>query len=160
MYDGKVKGFRNFANKIWNSARFVLDFKGEGIEGLEKLPEIYEKTIFTHPELISDFIQDVGELNEESKVILQKLEDVRKLTCESIEKYRFSDAAVALYEFYWHEFCDKYIEYAKDKREGTQKVLEFVLKSSMEMLHPFMPFVTEEIWQKAPHLGKSVSVVK
>jgi valyl-tRNA synthetase len=159
LYDGKVKGYRNFANKIWNSARFVLDFKGEGIEGLEKMTEVYGKTIFTQSDLVKEFMGKVN-LDEESKGILERLEEVRVVVNDSIERYRFSDAAVALYEFYWHEFCDKYIEYAKDKREGTQKVLEFVLKSSMEMLHPFMPFVTEEVWQRVPHEGKSISVIE
>lgn len=160
LYDAKVKGFRNFSNKIWNSARFVLDFKESETSGLEKMPEIYEKTVFTQMSLVTDFSRAVGALSQESQGILQKLEEVRKITIESIEKHRFSDATVALYEFYWHEFCDTYIEYAKDKRGETQRVLEFVLKSSMELLHPFMPFITEDIWQRLPHAGKSISTVE
>ncbi len=168
LSDGKVKGYRNYANKIWNSARFVLDFKaeeekklGKTIEGLEKYAPIYSVSAIKDREVVKKFVSSLsGSLDERSVEILGQLEEVQKTVHEGIEKYRFNDAAEALYEFYWHEFCDKYIEYAKDKREVTQPVLEFILKSSMEMLHPFMPFITEEVWQKLPHAGKSISVVE
>ncbi len=167
MSEAKVKGYRNFTNKIWNSARFVIDFKseeekksGQTFGGLEKYPELYASNAFLSGESQCEIALEKLGTSVENREILEKLDALIKLSKESIEKYRFSDAAVALYEFYWHEFCDKYIEYAKDKRESTQAVLEFVLKASMELMHPFMPFITEEIWQRVAHDGKSVSVVE
>lgn len=176
LSDSKVKGYRNFANKIWNSARFVVDFKEQGVEGksarrdgtegrttdikgLEQFPNLYNRNAFdlNYPEVLKQIAQLVHD-DAFSVEILEKLGVVNSNVKESLEKYRFNDAAEALYEFYWHEFCDKYIEYAKDKREVTQPVLEFVVKSCMEMMHPFMPFITEEVWQKLPHEGKSISI--
>lgn len=164
MAEDKVKGYRNFANKVWNSARFVLDFKPENVKGIEVDRQFYQYSVFNENWLLAlHNLADRGEMwgvdgSEHTKEILQKLDDLRELAQDAIMRYRFSDAAVAIYEFYWHEFCDKYIEFAKDQREGTQPVIEFVLKSCMELLHPFMPFITEEIWQKLPHAGKSVSL--
>jgi valyl-tRNA synthetase len=158
MSDAKVKGYRNFANKIWNSARFVMDFNTDNVAGLSAHEDISESNIFhidrSHFEkIIKSLARD-----SEGELILTKLLELKEYVTESIEKYRFSDAALAIYEFYWHEFCDNYIEYAKDKREASQPVLELVLKSSMELLHPFMPFVTEDIWQRLPHKGISIAV--
>ena len=65
-----------------------------------------------------------------------------------------------LYEFIWHEFADLYIEKSKDRRSEAQKTLEYVFRTSLELLHPFMPFITEELWQKLPHSGKSIMVTK
>jgi valyl-tRNA synthetase len=154
----------------------VLDFKaeeekklGKGIEGLgeEKYHGVWGSTIFHNTkeklELAHKVLLKSVEGSEEytqDSYILTRLGEVTYIVKEGIEKYRFNDAAEALYEFYWHEFCDKYIEYAKDKRETTQPILEFVLKSCMELMHPFMPFITEEVWQKLPHQGKSISVVE
>jgi valyl-tRNA synthetase len=172
LSEGKVKGYRNFANKIWNSARFVIDFgeeerkkmneeSGKELKGLESYPELYKLSVYSgqFAEKIDELMKQVND-DEVSVKTLGRIKELRQLVIDSIERYRFNDAAEALYEFYWHEFCDNYIEYAKDKREVTQPVLEFVLKSSMELLHPFMPFVTEEVWQKLPHEGKSISVVE
>lgn len=161
LSEEKVKGYRNFANKVWNSARFVLDFKSEGTIGLDAFPELYNTNILNSKLSDDEQSELVNKMSgsEEDKEILQRLFEVKALVIDAIERYRFSDAAVAIYEYYWHEFCDKYIEYAKDKRSTTQPILELVLKSSMEMLHPFMPFITEEVWQKLPHSGKSISIV-
>lgn len=167
MSEAKVKGYRNFTNKIWNSARFVIDFKieeekksGKTFKGLDAYPEVFSSNVFvSSDENINDAIEKIAKTDDDRE-ILEKLQSLVVLVKDSIERYRFSDAAVALYDFYWHEFCDKYIEYAKDKREDTQAVLEFVLKACMEMLHPFMPFISEEIWQRLAHNGKSISVVK
>ncbi len=163
--EAKVKGYRNFTNKIWNSARFVMDFKaeeekkaGKTFVGLESHTELFASNVFLSGESQCEIALEKLAKSDEDREILEKLNSLLKLVKEAIERYRFSDAAVALYEFYWHEFCDIYIEYAKDKRETTQGVLEFVLKASMEMMHPFMPFITEEIWQRLPHEGKSISV--
>jgi valyl-tRNA synthetase len=164
MAEEKVKGYRNFANKVWNSARFVLEFKPEGIKGIEIDERFYKYSIFNDNWiLINHNLADFGndweiDQSEDSRAVLEKLDELKELVEDALYKYRFSDAAVAIYEFYWHEFCDKYIEYAKNRREQTQPILEFVLKSSMELLHPFMPFITEEIWQQLPHKGTSISI--
>ncbi|MDQ3098354.1 MAG: valine--tRNA ligase [bacterium] len=167
MSDAKVKGYRNFTNKLWNSARFVIDFKsedekktGKTYTGLELYPELYASNVFVSGESQTEIAIEKLAKSTEDREILEKLDVLIKLVKESLEKYRFSDAALGIYEFYWHEFCDKYIEYAKDKRETTQGVLEYVLKASTELLHPFMPFATEEVWQRLPHAGKSISVVE
>jgi valyl-tRNA synthetase len=164
MAEEKVKGYRNFANKIWNSARFVMDFRPKEAKGIEMEERFYRYNIFDDNWMLvsrdlADFGKDQGiDQGEETRSVLEKLNELRILVEDTVQKYRFSDAALAIYEFYWHEFCDKYIEYAKNRRKQTQLILEFVLKSSMELLHPFMPFITEEIWQQLPHKGKSISI--
>jgi valyl-tRNA synthetase len=152
----------------------VLDFKleeekklGRELVGLaqERFAGIYNQGIFhlmkknqTEVRQLLEKLVSEGQHAEADRAMLDKLLLVSSTVIDSVERYRFNDAAEALYEFYWHEFCDKYIEYAKDKREATQPILEFVLKSCMELLHPFMPFITEEIWQKVAHQGKSISI--
>ncbi len=130
----KIRGMRNFANKVWNISRFVLDMK----------PEKYEKTM----KIVS----------KEDKQIIDQLNKTMKDMTSAIEKYRFSDAAEMIYEFLWHEFADKYIEYSKDNREQKQAILEYVLKTSLLLLHPFMPFITEEIYQKLPGHYESIMI--
>jgi valyl-tRNA synthetase len=143
----KIEAFRNFTNKIWNVARFTLthlkDFNPLVIqeEGLE----------FT---LFDQWI--LGHLNN----------CIREVT-ENLNKFKFSDSAMAIYEFTWNYFCDWYVELVKEtlyqeensiKRKSTQYVLWFVLDNILRLLHPFMPFITEEIWQKIPHNQVSVSI--
>jgi valyl-tRNA synthetase len=126
---------RNFANKIWNASRFLLTatdgFKVEPVE-------------LTECELSSDDIYILGRLNQSIK----RIDD-------SLAKFRLNEAASEVYDFFWHHYCDRYIEYAKnllygddenDKRR-TATVLLHILKSSMKLLHPFMPYITEQIWQ-------------
>lgn len=122
---------KKFANKLWNIARFVLAKTGE-----------------SHPN------QSKGSLGIKdvmSKEILEKLEQVKKSVSEDIDKYNFGQALHTLYDFIWHDFADKYIEYSKDKNsEEVNKVLFFVFYSLLKLLHPFMPFITEEIYQQLP----------
>jgi valyl-tRNA synthetase len=140
----RVEGYRHFVNKLWNAARFIL----ANTEG-NMLPAV--------PEMQS---LDVG-----SRWIVSRLsttaEDVRK----ALEEYRFNDAAGSMYHFIWHELCDWYIEMVKpvlygDSGEKTvvQECLLYLLERTLRLLHPFMPYVTEEIWQTMPHEG--VSIVK
>ena len=75
-----------------------------------------------------------------------------------MDSFRLHDAATTLYEFIWHEFADKYIEATKERRTEAQPVLEYVFRTSLELLHPFMPYITEELWQKLPHEGKSIMI--
>jgi len=83
-----------------------------------------------------------------------------KRVTKSIEKYRFDLAAQEIYQFFWHKFCDKYIETAKSRREQAQPVLLEVLKTSLILLHPFIPFLTEEIYQKLPNKKKRSIMVE
>lgn len=133
--EDKIRGMRNFTNKLWNIGRFVIDMK----------PSHYEKK---------------PELTKEDALILAKLDEVKKQVDQSLSNYRFSDAAQILYDFIWHEFADIYIEHAKTRRGETQMTLEEVLKTSLELLHPFMPFITEEIWQKLEKDAPSIMITQ
>lgn len=127
LSEAKIAGMRNFANKVWNSARFVLSYDG-------KL---------------------ATKLNQTDKKMLERTAEIEKEVTYAIEKYRIHDAAELLYNFYWHEFCDEYLESTKDRRDEAQETLLEVLERSLKLLHPFMPHLSEEIWQKIP--GKSGS---
>ncbi len=137
----RVEGVRNFANKIWNAARFLL-------MNLEDYVETGEK-----PENLS--LPD--------RYILSRLQAVTAETGEMIDRYDLGGAANLLYDFIWSEYCDWYIEMAKpmlktggEERRRTQQVLVKVFRQIMVLLHPYMPFITEEIWQALPHAGESV----
>jgi valyl-tRNA synthetase len=134
---------RNFANKIWNASRFIqmnLD--------TEKLN--YDLCIFFKE----------NELSLSNRWILSRfyssLEDVEKY----LNNYQFNEAVNTLYSFFWHEFCDWYLEIIKTdiKNLHNQLVMYKILEKFLRALHPFMPFITEEIWQKIPHDGKSIMV--
>ena len=139
----KIEASWNYINKIWNASRFVI----MNLEGFE----------------YSD-IDLSGEKTLADKYILTKLaktiEDFERL----FEKYEFGEASRILYNFVWEEFCSWYIEIAKISLNGedeatkktTKSILVYVLDASLKMLHPFMPFVTEEIWQHIPHTGDSI----
>ncbi len=128
---------KNFANKIWNAARFVIsnlnNFKSENI----------------------DFS---GELELADRWILSRLQKTISSVDDFLGRYRFNDAALCIYDFIWHDYCDWYLELIKPRlyrsetdpsaREEAQKIAAFVLDKSMRLLHPFMPFITEEIWQR------------
>ncbi|MGQ9823691.1 MAG: valine--tRNA ligase [Desulfotomaculales bacterium] len=139
----RLDGARNFANKIWNASRFVLsnlqDFRGGG-----------------------SFPPD--SLGLADRWILSRLQKTIEGVTAALEAYELGEAARLLYEFIWDEFCDWYIELTKPvlygsdakKRQATQHVLAGVLKTVLELLHPFMPFLTEEIWQRLPHRGRTI----
>lgn len=131
LSEPKIQGMRNFTNKLWNIGRFIIEFK---------------------PANCATKISD----HTEDKAILEKLNDTAKVVTKALDSYRFHDGAEALYEFIWHQFADKYIESTKERRAEAQPCLEYVLKTSLELLHPFMPFITEELWQKLPSKGKSI----
>jgi len=139
----RVESCRNFANKIWNAARFLL----MNLESEEEmaLPE---------------------SLALEDKWILSKYNKLVKDVTENIEKYELGLAAQKLYDFIWDVYCDWYIEICKARLNGEDKaaadnarsVLVYVLSNTLKLLHPFMPFITEEIWQSLPHSGDSIMV--
>jgi len=131
----KIKGLRNFTTKVWNAARFTL-------KNLDKnIKNINPKTL---------------KLTKEDGWILKELEKVTHGVTKALEDYHFHKAGELIYEFFWHKFCDKTIEDTKkriygeaksEEKETAQWVLYKVLTDSLKLLHPFMPFVTEAIWQ-------------
>ncbi len=141
----KLQAMRNFTNKLWNIGRFIIDFAPEGAKHLD-------------PTKIASSPLAPRNDNNEDKEILEKLDQIIETITKALNTYRFHDAADALYEFIWHEFADKYIESAKNRRAEAQPALEYVFRTSLELLHPFMPFITEELWQRLPHIGDSIMV--
>jgi valyl-tRNA synthetase len=140
---GRTEGFRNFCNKIWNAARYAM-MNSEG------------KAIATD--------WDPAQFSSADRWILSRLEQTTSDVLEAVDSYRFDLASQALHEFIWNEYCDWYLELSKpilwdednnpEAAQATRKVLLTVLERSLRLLHPFMPFLTEEIWQKlAPALG-------
>ena len=141
--DDKVEASRNFANKIWNAARFILMNLSED----EPAPYIPEN------------------LAIEDKWILSVYEKLVRDVTENLEKFELGMAVAKLYDFIWDVFCDWYIEIAKirlqkdDESKDTAKaMLVYVFSGALKLLHPFMPFITEEIWQTLPHEGESIMV--
>lgn len=143
----RLEGYRNFMNKIWNSARFALshleDFTVPAL-GVKALPSRSAMSVF-------------------DQWIIHKLAEVEKLVEDSLEQEKFSEAATGLYHFVWYQFCDWYIEFTKpifngtnqEERAATQLVLAQVLNRIMRLLHPFCPFITEVIYQKMPIRGEA-----
>ncbi len=142
FYMERVEANRNFCNKIWNASRFLM--------------MNLEVEDFTLPD----------KLDLEDKWILSKFNTLVKEITENMDRYELGIAADKVYSFIWDNFCDWYIELCKTRLTGddkeasvrAQKVLGHVLSGSMQLLHPFMPFITEEIWQALPHEGPSVMV--
>ena len=137
----RVEGYRHFVNKIWNASRFILSNAGD-----VRMPDKID---------IKDF--DIG-----SKWILSRLSAVTDEINQSLDEYRFNDAANSLYQFIWHELCDWYIEMVKpvlysetEDKKPVRECLLYVLEKTLRLLHPFMPYITEEIWQNIPTEQKS-----
>lgn len=131
----RFEGMRNFTNKIWNACRFVISNLGDNFRPV--------KDIYTLA------------CGLDEKFILRRIEEVNKKVTESLEEFRFSEAGEELFKFFWHEFCDWYIELVKDKLKKEEKesavanqTLYYVLNKILRLLHPFMPFITEEIWHQ------------
>jgi valyl-tRNA synthetase len=140
--EDRVEGYRHFVNKLWNGARFIMmNIQTADIGKSAVLPEI---TAFNLP----------------ARWMLSRLAVTAESMNNALDEYRFNDAASEIYQFIWHEFCDWYIEIAKSDTgnpEIQKNVIEcllYTLDASLKLLHPFMPFVTEEIWQKIPHLRR------
>jgi len=130
---------KKFANKIWNASRFAMIDISEG-------------------SMID--IEEFSPATQEDDIILEKLKKITESTTQDIEDFRFAKAIRDVYEFFWHDFCDVYIEKAKNqKSENTTKILMHVLLSSLKLLHPFMPFVTEAIFQKLPIKNKEKALI-
>lgn len=142
----KTESGRNFANKLWNAARFAQNY------------------------LTTDRAQLPDKLFTEDKWILKQLNDTVKEVCENLDKYELGIAAQKIYDFIWDKLCDWYIELVKprlfetntdaESNRSAQSVLLYVLLKTLALLHPFMPFITEEIWQTLPHDGKALIVAE
>lgn len=131
---------KKFANKIWNASRFILKQIGEA-------PSTKIKNLST--------LSKNKNLTPADKKILKSLESAEKSISKLVENFQFGKACHILYDFFWHEFCDKYIEESKKQDdEKTRNILMHVLLKSLIMLHPFMPFITEEIYQQLPIKNK------
>jgi valyl-tRNA synthetase len=134
---------RNFANKIWNASRFILmNLKPEQVR--TDLCQFFKK-------------EDLDIIN---RWILSRFYSLLKELSSALEAYRFNEAAGLLYQFFWHEFCDWYLEIIKPevKNPHNQVVMYKILEKFLRVLHPFMPFITEEIWQRLPHEGNSIMI--
>ena len=129
LSEDKIRAQRNFVNKIWNASRFVL-MKAESYKVATKLACVQSAN------------------KKEDQVILKKLNEIIKSTTKNLNNYRFGQASEDLYQFFWHEFCDVYIESTKNRGEDVIPVLLTVLITSLKLLHPFIPFVTETIYQE------------
>jgi valyl-tRNA synthetase len=138
--DQWIEGYRNFANKIWNASRFVL----QNLEGYD--PALARK----------------GKPSIADRWIASRLNATTAVVRKALDAFRFNDAAMAVYQFLWSEFCDWYLEIAKRslyqsdnpvERAVTQRTLVEILDATLRLLHPFMPFISEEIWQRLPRGG-------
>ncbi len=141
--DEKVNASRNFANKLWNASRFILMNLSDEVDTV-RLPDT---------------------LTVEDKWVLSKYNTLVKDVTENLEKFELGMAVQKLYDFIWDIFCDWYIELCKSRLQaggasslGAQQVLVYVMEGTLKLLHPFMPFITEEIWQALPHEGESIMV--
>jgi len=153
--ESKVIAYRNFCNKIWNAARFVLTNKST-LNNAELYTE-QRGNISVNPVRNQRFLNGENQRLDQhqsaypdDKWILKELKKTSKKVTDFIEKYRLDLAAQELYQFFWHTFCDKYIEMTKKRKKEARPVLLEVLKTTLILLHPFLPFITEEIYQKLP----------
>ncbi len=182
--DEKVESFRNFANKIWNATRFCLlnsdgaqvdytfinpkaevrDIKralGDELSELDEEDEEFLDKI--KPEFASDNPKE--NLSLADKWIVSRLNKTALQVNKSLDKYDFHEAVQTLYHFFWDDFCDWYIELVKDeitsdepnvKRDAARSRVITILEQSLRLLHPFMPFLTEELWQKLPEVSSNL----
>jgi valyl-tRNA synthetase len=140
--ESRLLGYKAFVNKLWNASRFVLmNLEGERAASFDR-----------------------ASLPLPSRWILERLDQAVAATTAALEEFRFDLAADRAYHFFWDDFCDWYLEISKPyladpaQAPATRAVLCHVLESSLRLLHPFIPFVTEEIWQRLPHEGESIAV--
>ncbi|HXE95726.1 MAG TPA: class I tRNA ligase family protein, partial [Dongiaceae bacterium] len=148
LAEERIAGYRNFCNKVWNAARFTM----MNLEGFD-------------PDGIG-----YGELefSQGDKWILHRLNETARTVDETLTGYRYNESAMALYQFTWSEFCDWYLELSKqdiyngtpERKQAVQYVLWHTLESLLRLLHPFMPFITEEIWQALPGTKATPTIMR
>jgi valyl-tRNA synthetase len=139
LSDDKIRAQRNFVNKIWNASRFIQMKIDDFIKLNSETNQLFD--------LKKISLSEKGIKNKEDAEIIKKLNLIIKSTTKNIENYRFGQASEDLYQFFWKDFCDVYIETAKNMEEDVVPVLLEVLFTSLKLLHPFIPFVTETIYQ-------------
>jgi len=147
LSEERIKGFRNFTNKIWNVSRFsIMNLADFDINTIEK---------------------DKLKMTLADKWIISRLNKAIKKSTDCLNEYKFGEAAKTIYEFTWNEFCDWYVEFIKPRlyqekdkieRQTAQYILWITLDNILRLLHPFMPFITEEIWQRLAHKGESIMI--
>lgn len=139
----RVIAFKHFGNKIWNMARFILLMREQWGKAVPEFSEL-----------------NITLLQKEDKDVLKQLQMLIKTVDRGLEKFRFADAGDAIYHFMWHSLADKYIEQVKNREDKdiALAVLEYIYATCLKLLHPFMPFITEEIYQKLPGHGESIMV--
>lgn len=146
FYMERVEANRNFANKIWNAAKFVI----MNLDGYDE-----------------SFVPSEDDLTLADRWIIESYNNAVERITANLDKFELGEAAAAVYDFIWNSYCDWYIELAKPRlynkeggrdRQTAQYVLVTILRHMLELLHPFMPFVTEHIWQHLPHEGESIVV--
>ncbi len=150
----RMVGYRAFANKIWNATRFLLMKLPAGLEPVRE------------SDIRHWLVERPDVLDGPDRWILHRYAEVVDKVDTALDGFLFHEAADELYHFFWHDFCDWYIELAKmhladdnaDRVRATAQILMFVLERSLRLLHPFMPFITEEIWQKLPHTEPSLMI--
>src|SRR5207248_5584035 len=135
-----LDSYRAFATKIWNAARFIFRHVDES----DRLPTLSE---LKQPDLL---LVD--------RWILSRLARATEEVNRSVEQYNLHEGARHIYAFFWHEFCAWYLEMIKLHPERSKPTLLYVFESALRLLHPFMPFITEELWQNIPHKGESIVV--
>ena len=149
LQDSKLESSRNFANKIWNATRFVLMNCDEILEAQEPLEW---ETELSNPSLADRWI-------------LSRLQYATSEVNSALAEYRFHEAAATLYQFFWNDFCDWYIELSKpfvtstevsDENTAVKRRIIYILERSLCLLHPVMPYITEELWQRLPHRGETI----
>ena len=148
----RIESNRNFANKIWNAARFVIMNLADHDLALQETDDIQARTYQ---------LPDAAALSLSDRWILSRLAHLQEDVARLIESYQLGEAGRQLYEFLWNEYCDWYIEAAKvrlyngtdSQAQATRQVLAHVLEQSLRLLHPYMPFVTETIWQNLPQMS-------
>lgn len=147
----RVEANRNFANKIWNATRYALRALSTGA-----IERAGDGAVLTQA-------RDARSLAD--RWIVSRLQRTIQDVTELLERYQFHEAGHTIYEFLWSEFCDWYIEASKvainaggARAQAARQTLSFVLEQALRLLHPFMPFVTEELWQRLPHAGESIMV--
>jgi valyl-tRNA synthetase len=142
LYEEKIAGYRNFVNKLWNASRFVLMQCEEA--------KVDPKTITTLPK--------TSELSLADRAILSRLQTITKQSTEGLAGYRLSEVGDALYSFVWDDFCDWYLELSKGN--ANLSVLVHTLRKILQLLHPYCPFVTEELWSQVKPEGEGMLIAK
>ncbi|HWQ70303.1 MAG TPA: class I tRNA ligase family protein, partial [Patescibacteria group bacterium] len=149
LSEERIEGYRHFCNKLWNANQFLA----------------------RHLPLLEDSLPPVNSLSLDlaDRWLLHRLHELIGSVTHALEEYRFNEAASALYQFVWHEYCDWYVEIVKvrlssessrEQQQAGVTLLCLGLDTALRLLHPFMPFITEEVWQQLPHHGTSLMVAE